>query len=148
MGLRKAEIQVVLREDECQSCGVVFAIPKIMHDNCKTHGGYWSCPNGHRWGYRKGDEQSKAERLQTQLKKAQRLCDRNLERANRMMRERDEMSGLAVTERRRANGYKGQMVLAKKRTAAGKCPCCERTYKQLARHIARQHPDYINKEEK
>jgi hypothetical protein len=34
------------------------------------------------------------------------------------------------------------MTRIKKRVAAGVCPCCNRSFKDLARHMAGQHPDY------
>jgi hypothetical protein len=31
---------------------------------------------------------------------------------------------------------------ARKRAAAALCPCCNRSFVQLRRHLASQHPDY------
>lgn len=39
---------------------------------------------------------------------------------------------------------KAATTRAKKRAAAGVCPCCNRTFKQLARHMESQHPDYAS----
>ena len=38
---------------------------------------------------------------------------------------------------------KGQVTRIKKRVANGVCPCCNRTFKDLAAHMSTQHPDYI-----
>lgn len=47
----------------------------------------------------------------------------------------------------RTNAYKGNVTKLKKRASAGLCPCCNRHFTNLQRHIASKHPD-INKEEK
>jgi hypothetical protein len=31
----------------------------------------------------------------------------------------------------------------KKRAAAGTCPCCQRSFSNMATHMKRQHPDYV-----
>jgi hypothetical protein len=36
----------------------------------------------------------------------------------------------------------------KTRTAAGTCPCCTRTFKQLAAHMKNKHPDYAKGDSK
>lgn len=37
---------------------------------------------------------------------------------------------------------KGQLTKTKKRLAGGVCPCCNRSFVSLAKHMANQHPDY------
>jgi hypothetical protein len=31
----------------------------------------------------------------------------------------------------------------KKRTSAGTCPCCTRTFANMAEHMKKQHPDFV-----
>lgn len=38
--------------------------------------------------------------------------------------------------------HKGVATKLRKRVAAGVCPCCNRTFQNLSRHMAGQHPDY------
>lgn len=33
----------------------------------------------------------------------------------------------------------------RRRTAAGVCPCCNRSFVQLARHMKTKHPDHVEK---
>jgi hypothetical protein len=47
------------------------------------------------------------------------------------------------TTRRQLAAQKGATTKARKRHAAGLCPCCNRTFQQLARHMATKHPDYV-----
>lgn len=37
---------------------------------------------------------------------------------------------------------KGHLTRLKKRVAHGVCPCCKRTFKQLASHMKTKHPEY------
>ena len=43
---------------------------------------------------------------------------------------------------------KGVVTRLKKRAIAGVCPCCNRTFQQLAAHMAHKHPDYKQPEVK
>lgn len=38
---------------------------------------------------------------------------------------------------------KGHITRLKKRIAAGVCPCCRRTFQDLAKHMKGQHPRYV-----
>lgn len=46
------------------------------------------------------------------------------------------------SERRAHAATKGQLTKTKKRIANGVCPCCNRSFANLERHMAGQHPDY------
>lgn len=54
----------------------------------------------------------------------------------------DQERARASTLERRLSAAKGQATKLRKRAANGVCPCCNRTFVQLARHMATQHPDY------
>jgi hypothetical protein len=41
-----------------------------------------------------------------------------------------------------ARAYKGVATKARKRAAAALCPCCNRSFVQLRRHMKAKHPDY------
>jgi hypothetical protein len=41
---------------------------------------------------------------------------------------------------------KGVVTKLKKRGAAGVCPCCNRTVKQMAEHLAEKHPEYVQEQ--
>jgi len=63
----------------------------------------------------------------------------------RLLRER-ECSARLAAERDQAEAsaraQKGHATRLRKRAKAGVCPCCNRTFKQLARHMATKHPDF------
>lgn len=44
--------------------------------------------------------------------------------------------------KRKCSAIKGVATRIKRRVSAGVCPCCNRTFQCLARHMATKHPDY------
>lgn len=111
---------------QCGSCGVWHAIPKAMHDNCVEEGGHWHCPNGHQRGYNQGRRAREAvirERDQLKQKVAQ-LADEAAEARSA----KDKAKKLLSRHRKRAK--------------AGTCPCCNRTFSNMASHMKTQHPEF------
>lgn len=109
----------------CGPCGGVYAITEWYHHEKLEKGGYWTCPYCKcSWGYGKGD-------LQRAREKAERL-ERD---AQRLREQRDA----AI---RREIGQKAAKTRIKNRIARGVCPCCNRTFVNLAKHMASQHPSY------
>ncbi|WP_127524014.1 hypothetical protein [Mesorhizobium sp. Z1-4] len=122
---------------QCGNCGVWHAIPKMMFDTCVEEGGFWQCPNGHSRGYREGRRDREAVRRERdQLK--QRLAQKDDE----ITRQRE----LREAAERSASARKGQITKLKKRATAGLCPCCNRSFQNLHRHMTSQHPKYMAEE--
>lgn len=121
----------------CVECGVPFGLAESFIAARREDHERWYCPNGHGQSYT-GDNEAERLRKKVQLAEAER--DRQRVRANgeRVQRER--------AERQRA-AAKGQVTRIKNRVANGVCPCCSRTFVDLARHMAGQHPDYTAKDE-
>lgn len=128
MGLAKIQHTTTLKTLECGSCGVVHAIPESLYDAYYEEGGYWHCPMGHRRGWPEGESQ----REKKSLKK-------KLENANKLL---EWAKFDATQERKKAINYKGQITKLKNRAKFGVCPCCNRTFKQLAAHMKNKHPKY------
>jgi DNA repair exonuclease SbcCD ATPase subunit len=112
----------------CGNCGVAFAVPEKMRAEKESDGGYWYCPNGHSRIYKKTTaqelEEEKARRKRAELRA----------QANRELLEAEERSHAST---------RGHLTRVKKRTAHGVCPCCNRTFQNVARHMESKHPDYI-----
>ncbi len=114
-------------------CGIRVGIPRELraeqlrcHDE-GSHLAVW-CPLGHE--FIPGGE-SRADKLKRQLD-AQEAQKRHL------------ADQLEAAERS-ARAYKGHTTRLRKRAAAGVCPCCTRTFQNLQRHMANQHPDFAEK---
>jgi cell division septum initiation protein DivIVA len=104
-----------------------------MYDQRLKDGKTFYCPNGHGRSFILGQTaEDKLRRERDQLK--QRIAYKD-----DMIREAEQR---AEHERRRANGYKGHATRITKRAKAGVCPCCNRTFKQLAQHMANKHPEF------
>lgn len=116
---------------KCGECGIHFAMDSVFRKEKKVTGDGWFCPNGHSRVYR----ETEAQRLQKQLDAKQAALEGA--RAS-VQRERDWRR-----ETERSNSaLKGVVTRTKNRAAAGLCPCCRRTFSQLARHMKNQHPEY------
>lgn len=116
--------------EECGVCAVLFAMPEVLRDKALAdHSkGFW-CVNGHKLFFQGKTE---AQKLQERL-------DDERRRSARIAADRDQIqASLSAT--------KGQVTKLRKRVAAGVCPCCGRTFQQLARHMENKHPDYATPE--
>ncbi len=80
-------------------------------------------------------QDNEAEQLRKQLKRAEE--GRDWQREMRLTAEKD-----AAHQRRKAAAARGQLTKTKKRIAKGICPCCNRSFVNLERHMTGQHPDY------
>lgn len=105
------------------------------------------CVHGHESYYPVG--KTEAQKLQDQLdaerRERQRVEQRIAQKDDEIRDWRataDDQRAKAEHERHRANGYKGHATRIAKRAKAGVCPCCNRTFVQLARHMATQHPQF------
>ncbi len=113
-------------------CGIHYAIPSEFYkllqdqhrDGLKQTQVY--CPLGHTWVFAGKGE---AEALREQLKREQQRS-----KAARDLLRHEERSHAAT---------RGHLTRTKKRVAHGVCPCCNRTFKQLSRHMANKHPEYV-----
>lgn len=132
MGLAQINHVTTLKTIECGTCGVVHAIPESLYNSCYEYGGFWHCPIGHSRGWEEGKSQREKKDLQKKLDKANKLLDwAKLD---------------AAQERKKASNYKGQIKKLKNRAKVGVCPCCNRTFKQLAAHMKNKHPKYNSNE--
>jgi hypothetical protein len=103
-----------------------------MRRRREDHQGFY-CPNGHSNFY-SGDNE--AEKLRKQLVRAEAERDRARVRAN------GEEARRRLAERQRA-AAKGQVTKIKNRIANGVCPCCNRSFENVRRHIETQHPAFV-----
>lgn len=106
-----------LGREQCW-CGIWHAIPKSLQRQAQRDGITVYCPLGHSWTY----QETEADRLRAALATAERQA------ASRLARLDQEQARRKTAERKL------------KRVTAGVCPCCNRTFQNLARHMKGQHP--------
>lgn len=119
-----------LRTTRCW-CGIALAIPENLLRHAHNDGQRIYCPLGHSFSW----NETEADRLRKKLEKEQ--ADRKWTE-QRLRAERD----LREDTERRLSAQKGATTRAKKRAAAALCPCCNRSFVQLRRHLATKHPNY------
>jgi len=135
MGANALNLDVSFKTITCGECGGTYALSSNYVRKKREEGGHWNCPYCEiGWGF--GD--SKLGKLEQKLERERKRREW-AEKSRKRARERAEH------EARRAAGYKGAFTKAKKReerVAAGVCPCCNRSFENLRRHMADQHPEY------
>lgn len=126
-------LRVTLRAETCFKCGFTYGLPHEFLRRKWERGGNWWCPScGQDTIYSRTELQKLRDQVREERAWKERAQVRLAE--ERADRERAERS---------ASAYKGVATKLRKRAAAGVCPCCNRTFKQLARHMERQHPEYV-----
>lgn len=120
----------------CCKCSVQFAMPTELQRRRLDDRGDFYCPNGHSQHY---TGKSEAQRQQERADLAERRLANAQENARIARAEQ-------VTTRRQLSAAKGQLTKTRNRIAKGVCPCCNRSFANVARHMAGQHPDYAAKE--
>lgn len=115
----------------CPVCGVLYAAPRRLFEKHQQNDGQWWCPNGHNLIF----TESKSEKLERQLKSER-------DYAARLAAQRDQAQADAKAQKGRATRFKNDRDRIKTRVGGGVCPCCNRTFQQLARHMKSQHPDF------
>ena len=122
-----------LRTMTCPTCGIDYGIPQAFWESRyqgreTAMGGRskpWHCPNGHELSYH-----------ETELDRTRK--ERDLAR-QQLARAEDERR---TAENLRAKAEK-ELKRHKRRSVAGLCPCCNRSFIQLSRHMLNKHPDFI-----
>jgi ssDNA-binding Zn-finger/Zn-ribbon topoisomerase 1 len=121
---------VTLEAVECPDCGCIFGMTKTMDDARRANHRRFYCPNGHHLSY---PGESREEKLKRQLEQT----------SNQLA---NTQSRLEMEKRSKA-AVKGQLTKTKKRVGNGVCPCCNRSFANLARHMHGQHPEYAHTQE-
>lgn len=126
--------QVPLTDVHCGRCGAAYAISERFRQECLERGTGWHCPYCQcSWGYFTNGENA---RLKRELE---------LERKRKEWAEQEAANARARAQRAEhaTRAQKGVTTKLRKRIANGVCPCCRRSFTNLARHIAGQHPGFV-----
>lgn len=132
-------LDVQLVSETCYKCSVVFAMPTDLKQRCLDSRGTsnvreFFCPNGHGQIYTgKSDADKQRERAE-RLERTVAARDSDLRFEQRRL----------TNERRSHAATKGQLTKTRKRAEKGVCPepSCKRSFVNVARHVAHQHPDF------
>lgn len=132
-----ATVVIELEAQKCGECGVVFGIEgAYLRSLMQSHRVFY-CPNGHGLRY---TGKSESEKLRDEVTRTQAALDQAWARI-------DEKNRELAAQRRSAAAVKGVLTKVKKRISGGVCPCCNRYFKALHRHMTTQHPEASQVEE-
>jgi hypothetical protein len=116
----------------CCQCGMPFAMTKDFHERRREDHKLFYCPRGHSQHFTgKTAEQKERDHLKWLLERAERARDAN-ERDRRCAKAK---ATRAINEKKRIE----------ERMANGACPCCNRHFKNLSRHMKTKHPGVVAK---
>ncbi len=138
MGLTERNLNIQFSVIDCCNCGMLFAVPRTLDTRWQNRGSSQTfyCPMGHPQHYvGKSDEQraKDAEAALKREKQRREWAEHNAEAA--------ENKAQRAEYRRRAE--KAAKTKIKNRISKGVCPCCNRTFVNLARHMSNKHPGYV-----
>lgn len=117
----------------CWRCKVIYWLPNDLYRSARRDENIsFYCPHGHIAHFTAGEtDEAKLRRERDLLKQEQ-------ARLNDEIRRQRELCEAAE---RSAAAYRGQTTRLKNRAKAGLCPCCNRHFTNIQRHIATKHPD-------
>lgn len=112
---------VTMVTDTCCNCGVLFAMTEDYQRKRRNERDSFYCPNGHGQHYTGPTD---TDRLKQAVARETALQDQ---------------LGAAVRE---AEQTRATLLRDRQRFANGACPCCNRYFDNVRRHMATKHPDY------
>jgi hypothetical protein len=124
----------------CSGCSGAYAISTVFMEEARRKGGFaqcWSCPY---CKSERGFGESEKSKLESKIAA--------LERSRAYLEQsRTEARQEAEHFRKSRDGIKGALVKQKKRIGKGACPCCNRFFPNLHRHMLSKHPEHATQPE-
>ena len=116
---------------DCYACGSPIALDDHHEKRLQDDGSNFFCPRGHTQSF----THSETTRLRKMLEEANRSKTAITSQLTQAL---DDVKNARVQQRRSATLLKNQT----ERISHGVCPCCNRTFKQLAAHMKNKHPEF------
>ncbi len=129
-----------------KNCGITWAMPKWYAEQCRDdHSRWFYCPNGHSQHY---TGKTEVELAREETEKVRKQKDAEIARVKEQQRWAEERATQSMKradrQERRAAAFRGVVTRTKNRVGNGVCPCCNRTFQNLMRHMKGKHPEYKN----
>lgn len=125
MKTRRVDLHADMVTISCQTCGLYFMVPSALHKRWRRDHSNFYCPNGHGLAFRAESDVERLRKENERLRKEKEWAEQAAKRANEASTDASE-----------------QLSRLRKRAKHGVCPCCKRTFQQLARHMAARHPGF------
>ena len=114
----------------CVNCGIEYGVTVDFDEDRRKDKRSFFCPNGHSMSYGENEE-DRLRRERDRLKQDNaRLEDMRIQAYRALEAE--------AAQRKKAQA---EMKRVQRRAAAGVCPCCNRSFVALSRHMKTKHPD-------
>lgn len=124
----------MLSAGPCWKCRAEIWLPDELYNAAKRSKAVsFFCAYGHSAIFPEGETEAEKFRRERDI-----LAQRVAERDDKVKHQRE----MREAADRRAAAARGQVTKIKNRVGHGVCPCCNRTFGNLARHMAGEHPDY------
>ena len=108
----------------CCECRMPFGMSRSFYDARRKDHRTFTCPAGHDQHF---TGKSEADKLREQLERKDQMLEAAHQRADKMERQRNDV---AKAHKRMRDRIKN-----------GVCPCCNRTFQNLLRHMQTEHSD-------
>lgn len=124
----------VISVGACYRCKCPMTLPVELYNAAKRSSNVtFYCAYGHGQIFREGPTEADKLRLERD-----RLAQQLAYKDDRL---REEREAREAAERQRS-AARGQITRIKNRVGHGVCPCCNRTFENLARHMNSKHPTF------
>lgn len=118
----------------CYQCSTIFAMADNIEKSARQNEDIsFFCPHGHSQHYPKG---------KTKYEKEKERADKLERDLQRKIQNEAYLEDQIKTAKAQTSAYKGNITKIKKRVGNGVCPCCNRHFANLERHMKHQHSDY------
>lgn len=135
MGALYPDVSVNFTSITCYKCGIPFGIPDYQHTRLlNNHEGFF-CPNGHEQFF---NGKTEAQKLKEQLEQKEKLLLEKERKIGLQMMKISTAEAERDHEKRRVTRLRRKLL----RVHNGVCPCCQRTFQNLWRHMVGQHPEF------
>lgn len=125
-------VELLMMTCPVSTCGVRYGLDAEYQRKREKDGKSWVCPNGHSLSYHENEtDKLRAEKLRLES------------RLEYVRNERDAAIKATTIQKGRATRFKNERDRIKERIANGVCPCCNRHFVNVERHIRGQHPRFV-----
>lgn len=115
----------------CARCSMPFGITSDFEQRHRDNHDTFYCPNGHP-NYYSG--KSESEKLKQDILQQQ-------ERMEYLQKANNSLHAKITEKNHEIRAHKGAKTRLVNRIKAGVCPCCNRSFENLRRHMANKHPE-------
>lgn len=118
-------------EINCWKCRVQYCLPSDLYSTAKRDPDIrFFCPHGHSAHYPEGETEADGIRRER----------------DRLKQDQARLEGEVRAAQNRAIKAEAETKRMKKRASAGSCPCCKRTFSNMAAHMKTKHPGFAKPE--